>query len=172
MKKITVVIPCKDDGKIKQCLLSIDPAVCGAFVVFNGAKKEFIEQIAAFVREAAPDLEYRSLVLEKPNLAKALEAGTKHSESDLVLYMDSDCTFGQGCIDAFLAETGQRDMSGCVLKGKIIFDPGDTWLEHIIADSRTHHTADVLTAYKPPLLISKRILPKIGGYAFDSRRIR
>lgn len=171
MKKITVVIPCKDDREIKRCILSIDPATCEVFVIFNGAKEEFVEEITDFMQKAVPNLEYRFQILEKPNLAKALEVGTKNSKSELVLYMDSDCTFEQGCIDAFLFEAAQRDMSNCVLKGKIFFDPGDTWLENIIANSRTHHTADVLTAYKPPLLISKRILPKIGGYAFDTRLI-
>lgn len=171
MKKLTVVIPCKDDRKIKRCILSIDPAVCEAFVVFNGAKEGFIEEITDFVQKEVPHLKYKFKVLKKPNLAEALEVGTRYSESELVLYMDSDCTFERGCIDAFLSEAERKDMSNCVLKGKIIFDSGDTWLENIIAISRTHHTADVLTAYKPPLLISKRILPKIGGYAFDTRLI-
>lgn len=171
MKKVTVVIPCKDDRKIKQCILSIDPTVCEVLVIFNGAKKEFIKEISVFVQQEVPNLEYKFQILEKPNLARALEIGTKCSENELVLYMDSDCVFERGCIDAFLSEAEWKDMSNCVLKGKIIFDPGDTWIENIIANSRTHHTADVLTAYKPPLLISKKILPKIGGYAFDTRLI-
>lgn len=162
MKKVTVVIPCKDDRKIKQCILSIDPTVCEVLVVFNGAKKEFIEEITAFVRQEVSNLEYRFQILEKPNLARALEIGTRCSENELVLYMDSDCVFECGCIDAFLSEAERKDMSNCVLKGNIIFDPGDTWLENVIANSRTHHTADVLTAYKPPLLISKKFCRKLA----------
>lgn len=44
-------------------------------------------------------------------------------------------------------------------------------MSRVISESRTHHTAEVLTAYKPPLMISKQILQKIGGYAFNIKLI-
>lgn len=171
MKNLTIIIPCKDDRKIKECMKSIDLPGCEIFVVYNGAETEFIREMNAYVQEHFSDLKYSFWVLDKANLAKALEIGTQKAGNDLVLYMDSDCIFRQGSIKEFLKKAEETDMANNVLKGTVVFEQGNTWLERIIADSRTHHTAEVLTAYKPPLLLSKQMIPKIGGYAFDTRLI-
>lgn len=163
---ITIVIPCKNDPLIIECVKSIDYP-CEVLIVFNGASITFIENI----KNKLSTYNVRYEVLKEANLSWALETGTRIAESDYVLYMDSDCTFGPGAIKAFsnAIEKGKPLME--VYKGDVIFAKGISYIEKIIAQSRTHHTAEVLTAYKPPLLISKNIINKIGGYAFDKRLI-
>jgi GT2 family glycosyltransferase len=110
-------------------------------------------------------------VLHKANLSWALETGTMLSNTDLVLYLDSDCTFKTGTIKAFLDAARNGSPSKEVYKGEVVFAPGKTYLENLISLSRSHHTAEILTAYKPPLMVSKSIRDKIGGYMFDNRLI-
>ena len=165
MKKITVVIPCKDDPLIIRCVASINEKH-NIVIVFNGSSNEFI-------RETKNNLFHRKnikyVVLKEANLSWALESGTRASETDLILYLYSDCVFEKNAIDSF--SSAVRKPYEEVYKGEVVFAAGKNFIENVIAKSRTHHTAEVLTAYKPPLLISKKILEKIGGYAFDRRLI-
>lgn len=170
-KMLTVVIPCKDDPEISNCIASIDRKDVEILIVFNGAKDDFISWVESEAVRLDIKRQLSILVLEKPNLSKALETGTRSAQSDNVLYMDSDCVFEKGAMGAFITAAKRYDMTKNVLKGTVVFEEGASWIEHVIAASREHHTAEVLTAYKPPLLMSKRILQSIGGYAFNHRLI-
>lgn len=165
MGKITVVIPCKNDPLITRCVASIGAEI-PIVVVFNGSPSEFIRKTK---KELAQNNNISFIELKDANLAWALETGTRSSKTDLVLYMDSDCVFEKKAIKSF--SLAAKNPLTEVYKGEVIFAEGRNIIENIIAKSRTHHTAEVLTAYKPPLLISKRIISEIGGYAFDNRLI-
>lgn len=166
--EITVVIPCKDDVEVVDCVSSIDRS---AFVsiVFNGASRSFINFVISKTAYKGYLIKY--YVLRKPNLAWALEYGTRKSQTDIVLYMDSDCRFKEGAILGFERAIKKGDPTDEVYKGDVVFEKGNSYFTEIIAKSRTHHTAEVLTAYKPPLAISKKIARKVGGYFFDKRLI-
>lgn len=166
---LSIIIPCKDDPEVIECIKSIDYGPAVAEVVFNGSPKKFIRWVKKETKEQGFSVIFHELA--KPNLALALEYGTQHAQHDLILYMDSDCRFHPGAVQRFIAIAEKHDVSSHVFKGEVIFEPGTSYLSRIIASSRSHHTAEVLTAYKPPLMVSKRILPSIGGYAFNERLI-
>lgn len=159
MKDLSIVIPCCDDVRIKDCLASIDEDV-EVVISLNGGTSQveriIMEQVAI-----------RRLVIVRsptPNLAAALQAGSLAVSGEAVLYMDSDCQFLPGTIRRFREAIQDHE----IVKGDIIFQ-SDSWLSSIIARSREHHTAEYLTAYKPPLAVRCSIRSRIGGYFFDER---
>ncbi len=168
-KSVSIIIPCKDDPEVIECIKSIDYPSATIEIIFNGSPQKFIQWVKGEVKRLKRNVIFHSL--PKPNLALSLEYGTQHTQHDLVLYMDSDCKFHKGTIARFMEVSQQYDAKNYVFKGEVIFEVGDTYLSKVIADSRAHHTAEVLTAYKPPLMISKSILSSIGGYAFNERLI-
>lgn len=170
MNNISIIIPCKDDIRIIDCVKSINIANCEILIIYNGATDEFIKKVNSTMK-LLKNIDFHYLVLKSANLSKALEVGTQKAQYENVLYMDSDCIFDKKALISFETKIKNTDMKKNVLKGQVIFEVGNTKMEKIISESRTHHTAEVLTAYKPPLLISKKILDKIGGYAFDPRLI-
>lgn len=165
---LSIVIPCKNDRLLFESVGSIKSTDVEIIIVFNGTDEKFVREVQKYFDS---DKRVRIIILENPNLAWALETGTRVAKSDWILFNDSDCIFGNGSVEAFIKSAKSHDLSSCVLKGDVIFAKSDSIIGNIIADSRTHHTAEVLTAYKPPLLVSKKILPRIGGYFFDSRLI-
>ena len=164
--KITVLIPVKDDPKTIKCVASID-AEAHIVIVFNGAKQDFVHSIKDSLKSR--DIDYHEL--PHPNLSWALEYGIRHAPSNLVLMMDSDCEFVPGAIESFYDIAEKYDTKSNVFKGDVIFQKGNSYMSKVIAKSRFHHTAEVLTAYKPPLLVDKRIRNMIGGYFFDDRLV-
>lgn len=167
MKNITIVIPCKNDPLITRCVASIDDQY-PILIVFNGSPESFVLQTKKALKNKTS---VSFIELQKPNLSWALEMGTRQSKTNFVLYMDSDCIFEVGALDAFFKAAAKGNSSKEVYKGEVVFEPGRDFIENMISKSRKHHTAEVLTAYKPPLMISKEIVKKTGGYAFDKRLI-
>jgi GT2 family glycosyltransferase len=114
-------------------------------------------------------LEYHNAVIvesDVPNLAAALQLGSVKASGESILYMDSDCRFVPGTIHRFKIAIEQH----MVVKGGIVFE-ANSWISRVIAKSREHHTAERVTAYKPPLAIKAELKDHIGGYFFDSRLI-
>ncbi len=165
--KLSIVIPCKDDPKTLRCMASINEKA-EIVIVFNGSTSNFIN----YVRTNSTNKKSRNikfLKLPEANLSWALQAGVSGSMYDWVLFIDSDCTFEKNAIKSFYEAMLNGDPSNEVYKGEIIFKNSKSFVSKIIAKSRQHHTAEKLTAYKPPLAVSKKIANKIGGYFFDKR---
>lgn len=158
---ISVIIPCHDDTRLRQCLASIDDTDVEVVISLNGSTPE-IEEIADDFARHHP----RTMIIKsaEPNLAAALEAGSVRASSNTLLYMDSDCRFVPGAISVFKNAARVHP----VVKGAIVFE-SNSRMSRIIARSREHHTAEVITAYKPPLAIHTAIRERIGGYYFDER---
>jgi len=165
---ISIVIPCKDDTRIIRCIDSIRENI-EIVIVFNGSSDEYIKNITEHYVDSKKKLKY--IKIKQANLALALEKGTWSSKNDCVLYMDSDCTYDKGAIKAFYYKVSAGDPKSEVYKGDVIFENSGSIISKIIAKSRQHHTAEKLTAYKPPLLVSKKIARKIGGYFFNEKLI-
>lgn len=158
---ISVVIPCHDDLRVIKCLHSIGDSPVEIVLSLNGSPK----CIDVAVRQSASiDRRIKIVRIPSANLAAALDVGSHAASGSHLLYMDSDCEFEPSTIDAFYHAAADYD----VVKGHIIFE-SNSWVSSIIARTRDHHTGDVLTAYKPPLLIRKSIVSEIGGYYFDAR---
>lgn len=165
--KLSIVIPCKDDIKILDCLDSIDEKV-ETVIVFNGSKTDFIRTVKTATNNKS-SLNLKFLTLPEANLSWALQTGVLNSTYDWILFIDSDCVFKKEAIRAFYNTMLKGNPSKEVYKGEIVFRNSKRLISKIIAESRQHHTAGKLTAYKPPLAVSKRIENKIGGYFFDKR---
>jgi glycosyltransferase involved in cell wall biosynthesis len=159
MRDLSIVIPCRDDVRIKDCLASIDEEV-EIVISLNGSTP----QVERIILEQASKRRLDIVRLQTPNLAAALQAGSLAASSEAILYMDSDCQFLPGTIRRFRESLRRYE----VVKGSIIFQ-SNSWLTAIIARSREHHTAERLTAYKPPLAVRCSIRERIGGYYFDER---
>jgi len=163
---ISIIIPCKDDCKIIKCIESINDKNTGIVIVFNGSNPRFIN----WVKKNNVNRKTIYLNIGKANLALALEKGTWKAKNNWVLYMDSDCVFEKKAIAKFKSAFKSGDPNNEVYKGDIMFIHNG-FISQIIARSRQHHTAEQLTAYKPPLALSKNIVKKVGGYFFNKKLI-
>lgn len=164
-QKVTVVIPCKDDELITRCISSIDYD-CKVLIVFNGSPRSFVKKIKEHYKK---DLNVSFIDIKEPGIGWALEMGTRAVKTDFILYMDSDCIFEKGAIQAFVKKANSGNSDNEVYKGEVVFAKGSGLIETLTGKSRTHHTAETLSAYVPPVMIAKTIVKKIGGYAFDKR---
>jgi glycosyltransferase involved in cell wall biosynthesis len=162
MSGMSVIIPCRDDVRIAQCLASIDDEV-EVVISLNGHSAEVDKIVSDF---AAAHRQTVILKSDVPNLAAALEVGSVNASGEVLLYMDSDCRFTPGTIRRFKLASESKE----VVKGNIIFEAG-YGVSRVIARSREHHTAEQITAYKPPLSVRAAIKDKIGGFFFDPRLI-
>ena len=161
---LTIVIPCKDDPRVLDCITSIDHA-CEVLVVINGSSDAFFDAIEPRLIALGARVER----LLPANLSAALQHGVIASRHDAILFMDADCLFLPTTITRLLTAMTAGDATGQVFKGRVDFDPGRGWLSRLIARSRHRHTSAPNTAFKPPLLVDRRIAPRIGGYFFDPR---
>lgn len=162
--EVTVVVPCRDDPHLAACVASIDAPV-EVVVVANGSPPAFLDAVGAALERAGA----RLVVLPEANLARALEAGIRAAASDCVLLMDSDCVFEPGALAEFRRAVAGGDPARQVFKGAIEFEDGGRRLATVLARARRQHTGRPLSAFKPPLLLSRAIAPAIGGYFFDER---
>ncbi|MDY6055162.1 glycosyltransferase family A protein [Micrococcus sp.] len=156
MGEFTVVIPVKDDMRVGRCLASFDEARAHPLVVMNDPTQE--------VRELVERAGCDSLTLPTAGGPAACEAGMQGAGTASVLFMDSDCVFHPGALTAFAEAVGTADF----VRGVTIFRH-HTRLQRVVARSRVRHTNMPQMLFKVPLLVDRRVLPKIGGYLFDSR---
>ena len=163
--KLSIIIPCRDDPKLAECVHSIDEDV-EILVVLNGSPPEFTRAI-----EQINDDRIRIQTLARPNLSRALEVGIRAARYDHVLLMDSDCVFAPGAISQVDAALAANQPSHQVYKGRVVFDQGKSYASALVARSRTERMAGPLNAFKPPLAFSREIMEALGGYFFDPRLI-
>src|SRR5260370_37854618 len=78
--------------------------------------------------------------------------------------MVSDCRFMPGVISVFKSPWIMHP----VVKGAIVFESRSP-RSRIIAQAREHHTAEAVTADKPPLAVHAAIRERIGGPFCDER---
>src|SRR5436305_14593145 len=97
MCDLSIVIPCRDDVRIKQCLESIDEDV-EIVISLNGSSMEVDRIVSDFAATHKRTVIVRSIA---PNLAAAMQLGSLAATGDVILYMDSDCRFFPGTIRQF-----------------------------------------------------------------------
>jgi len=150
---LTVVIPCADDTRIKDCLDSIDENV-EIIVVLNDPSKKVIDIVDSS--------EVRKVKIRERNLPKALNIGIEKATNPNVILMDSDCRFESGAIKKLLKGLQKY----YIAKGKVIFQ-SHNFLSRIIAKAREYSYYEPPKPYNPFLGIKKSIKKHIGGYYFD-----
>lgn len=153
--KLSIVIPCSTDTKIKGCIESIDENV-EVVVVLNGASKE--------LKKIAKNLKVKVVILKKANLSNALNSGIKNSTNEKVIFMDSDCKFQKSSIRKVYDALNNN----LIVKGKVVFQHDDVFSK-IVADTRDYVNYDNPKPYNPFLAINKKIKKYSSGYYFDSQ---
>lgn len=151
---LSIVIPVKDDIRIKQCIDSIDENV-EVVVVLNDPSKE-VEEIVSEIGE-----NLNVVKIDEANLSKAYNYGILNAKYENIFLMDSDCIFSRGCIKKLYDGLSNSDLA----KGKVVFKKNSK-ISNIIAKVREFTTSDFCNAYSPPLAFKKDIVNKIGYY-FD-----
>lgn len=150
---LSIIIPCADDIRIKDCIESIDVNV-EIVVVLNGATKE--------VKEIARAHKVTQVLLKERNLAKALNVGIKRAKNARVILIDSDCIFHKGAIEKIYKAL----KSNFVAKGKVIFE-SNGFFSKIVAETRDYVYYNPPKPYNPFLGIRKDVNKLIGGHYFD-----
>ena len=161
---LTIVIPCKDDRRVLECIASVD-VDCEILVVVNGSSNAFVAEIGPALSTCGAIME----CLQQANLSAALEHGVHAAGNDAILFMDADCLFEAGTIMQLYTALASGRVDNAVFKGTVCFDAGRGRLSKLIARSRHIHTTAPPTAFKPPLLVHRCLAQKIGGYFFDAR---
>lgn len=160
---LTVVVPCRDDARVVECVRSVD-ADAEILIVLNGSPPQFADMLRREVGGRA-----RLEILPLPNRSRAVEQGIGAASCDRVLLMDSDCIFQPGSIAAVERAFDGGACDEEVYKGRIVFDPGPARSSAVVARSRSQRMGQVASAYKPPLALSRRLRDRLGGYCFDAR---
>jgi glycosyltransferase involved in cell wall biosynthesis len=160
---LSVVIPCRDDAAVVDCVRSVDDGI-DVVVVLNGSPPAFAAALARTLAGRA-----RLLTLARPNRSRAAEVGIRAARHDRVLLMDSDCVFAPGALAAMARAMDAGDPAAEVYRGRILFLPGRGFGNALVARSRRQRMSGHLIAYKPPLALSRDLAPRLGGHIFDAR---
>ena len=153
---LTILIPVRDDRRVVRCIASMD-VDCPVLLVLNGASPEF----QAWVRVACPRAQL--VVTPRAGLGHAYNLGLEACRTEYALLMDSDCVFQPGTIEKL-----RRGLESAVLsKGRTVFSRSRGPISGAIAAYRTFHTSDHLSAFSPPLALSRAALKLLLGHYFD-----
>lgn len=162
---ISVVIPVSSDTKLEQCINSLQEKAEVVISLNNPSKqiKELVSNLFKLQREKGQYKNIKFVVCEIPkaSIAGAYNNGIKHATGNKIFLMDSDCQFEKDSLSRLEINMKNSFLS----KGKVIF-MSNSIISNIIARARDFHTSRVINAYSPPLLFSKTIVDKIGGYYF------
>lgn len=150
---LSVIIPCADDVRIKNCIDSIDEDV-EIVVVLNGPTSEVVKILE--------DYSVKKVEIKERNLSKALNIGIKSAVNQCVILIDSDCWFEHGAIRGLFNVL----QSNYIAKGNVVFQHNDFFSE-VIAKTREYSYYNPPKPYNPFLGIRKDVKEHIGGYYFD-----
>lgn len=148
--ELSIIIPVKDDIRIKNCIESIDEQV-EVIVAMNSATKE--------VKAIVEELNVKAVSIPEANLSKAYNKGIEAATFDRVLLMDSDCIFQKGTIRKLYNGSLMAKLS----KGKVVFTH-NSFGSRVVSKVREFTTSDYCNAFSPPLILHKSIKEDIGYY--------
>jgi glycosyltransferase involved in cell wall biosynthesis len=156
LRRMTLIVPAKNDRKLRQCLDSVDEDV-EIVVALNDPSEE--------VRAIANGHVRAPVVTEIPeaNLGAAYEDGVAAAAGRYLFFMDSDCVFGPGTLRAMAARAVRHPL----VKGQCRFTSAPRRLSRIIQRAREFQTSDFVNAYSPPLLYDREIISRMGGYHYS-----
>jgi len=155
---ISVVIICRDEPLLLQCIQSVDRGI-EVVIVLNDPSAE-VEEIARRVSEE------RNVVIVRiplPGIARALNAGISAAFNDWIFLLDSDCTCRPTTIAGM---SGYRDRYR-VIRGSVVFN-GRNFFERVVARTRNELVNRNLSARHPPLLFDRSIVHNTGTWFHDA----
>lgn len=153
---LSVIIPLKDDPRILSAIASLPRDGIEILAVFNNDPSEHMQST---VRNTG----VRVICVDTAKLSVARNEGIRHSRADFVMFLDSDCRAGEGCVDAVQASLKCYP----VVKPHLVYE-ANSWQTQITAKVRQYTTVRTRLPLLP-LAFRKDIVGVIGGYYFDER---
>ncbi len=153
---LTVIIPLKDDPRILSAIASLPKDGIEILAVFNNNP-------SANLQSAVQKTGARVLCVDTAKLSVARNEGIRHSRSDSILFLDSDCRAGEDCVGAVQAALKHFP----VVKPLLVYD-AHSWETRITAKVRQYTTVRTSLPLLP-LAFRKDIVEAVGGYYFDER---
>ena len=167
----TVIIPVKDDQRIKNLIFALKSQPNFIFIqvliIFNGAKPDFIHEIKNQLRNI-PNA--KTILLKMPSIPHAINVGIISSVSEKVVILDSDCLPSKN----YLASMNLALNKNLIVNGQICF-VGNNWFAKLTAKLRNHiFNVTPKLFYAPNVGFQKKIFNDCGyfnetlKYGFDS----
>lgn len=154
--KLSIVIPCSDDVRIKQCIDSIDENV--EIIAALNQPSIQVQRIIKSIKSK----KIKVVEIETKSLPRALNAGINAANNDKVILIDSDCVFEKGAIKQINEDLD----NSLIVKGKVIFQFND-FQSKIVSRAREYVYTYPPKPYNPFLAVRKELSGKVGGYIFD-----
>jgi len=154
--KLSIVIPCSDDVRIRQCIDSIDEDV--EVVVALNQPSQQVKKIL----KSTKSNKIKIVEIKTKSLPRALNAGIEAAKNDKVVLIDSDCVFEKGAIKKIDVDLNNN----LVVKGKVIFQ-SDDFQSNVVAKAREYVYTYPPKPYNPFLAVKKDLSDKVGGRIFD-----
>jgi glycosyltransferase involved in cell wall biosynthesis len=150
---MSVVIRCRDDERVFECIGSIDEDVeVLASMTLNEDLQNRLERIGVIC-----------CITPKGNLSKTSNIGFEHSSNNKVIITDSDTTFESGCIEK-LDQTLDTHKVACA-GIRFLVDSRFAFCR-LVAEARDYVNSLPLV-FTPGIAVRKDLLPEIGGYPFN-----
>ncbi len=151
--KISIIIKCKDDEKVFDCIKSIDEDV--EVIVSMPSNKK--------IQKKLKKLGAKHVLAPVGNLAVTSNIGIKNASYQKVIITDSDTLFQKGCIRSLFKALDSYQ----VARARIIYPyRTNRFLSKVIAETRDYFNSFPV-AYTPGLALNKDIISKISGFYFN-----
>ena len=150
---VSIVIRCKDDPHVIECIQSID--VEAEIVVAYSGKDEFCKRIT--------DKGAKCVRVPEGNLSIASNVGFEHASHGNVIIVDSDTVFQPGSIlrmkDALIVSP--------VVRASLVFESSsESLLCRIVSNARSVVNSLPLV-YTPGIAVRREVTEKLGGFLFN-----
>jgi|LSQX01.3.fsa_nt_gb glycosyltransferase involved in cell wall biosynthesis len=148
----TVVIRCKDDERVFDCIASIDESV-EIIVVMNPNEdmEKRLRDIGVICKHSPPG-----------NLSIVSNIGFESASADKIIITDSDTIFGEKSISALI--DGLNDYA--VVRSPLRFERKDDFLSRELAEARDYVNS-LPVVYTPGIAVSRTLPERIKGFLFD-----
>lgn len=151
--KASVVIRCKDDEHVFECIESIDNDV-EVIVVMNKNDnlQKRLESIGVICKISPPG-----------NLSIVSNIGFDYASTDKIIITDSDTVFSPNCIQSMIDGLNEFD----VVRSPLFFKKSTKFLSRELAEARDYVNS-LPVVYTPGIAVSRKLPEKIKGFLFDN----
>lgn len=163
--KYSFIIPVCDDTRVINTIQSFldcsGSDQCECLVVCNGSSNKTRESL---LNSFAKNQNIRIIYTKKKNISLARNLGVLQAMGDFLIYIDSDCVFGNGYLEILKGIHHNQDVIRGKTKyhlGKTMFDKNYAWIREYFNNTFTTNL------YTPNLIVRKSLYNAIGLYNED-----
>lgn len=151
--EMSIVVRCKDDERVFECIKSIDENVKLIVVLNqNDDLKERLESIGVSCYVSPPG-----------NLSIVSNIGFSAAGTNKVIITDSDTLFYPGCIRTIYEALDNYE----VVRAKLMFKSSSCIPYSTLVSEARDFVNSLPHVYTPGIGVRKDIIPKIGGFLFN-----